>query len=193
MTQEHITITEEVVKDGQVVTEERVTVQTTPDPHDNPVTNAAMGVSHPDFVPAAERTYTYNEATGMSESEPAEVVVDVSPEQLEELQSIGAVEPETDADEELGFEPETDSLCLHIVGNGFCQLPADHEGQHKLNVGLMIANTVEVFFLADGRCVVTAFTGDDRLERALNYAQGLQDENKAWYLREHQYEDLDVT
>lgn len=149
MTSEHVTITEEVVKDGQVVTQERVTLKTTPDPHDNPVTNAAMGVTHPDFVPATERVYTYNEATGMSESKPMDVVEPAEPE-VEELEEDEPVTKEELEDEEIspeerraddqsaaleyGIEELKPALCHHPIGNGECQLPEGHSGSHRMNV-----------------------------------------------------------
>lgn len=128
MTLEHITITEEVVKDGKVVTQSRETVQYTPDATEPSGTFLAYGLNHPGFVSAQDRVYAYNEETGMSESRPADVVEPVEPE-VEEL-----LEDEEVTEEELEEESETETLCHHPVGNGECQLPADHEGQHKLNV-----------------------------------------------------------
>lgn len=134
MTLEHITITEEVVKDGKVVTESRETVQYTPDTTEASGTNLAYGLNHPGFVSAQDRIYTYNEETGMSESKPADVVEPVEPESdVEELLEDEEV-TEEELEEEAKEESETDALCHHPVGNGECQLPADHEGQHKLNV-----------------------------------------------------------
>lgn len=137
MTQEHVTITEEVVKDGQVITQERVTLKTTPDPHDNPVTNAAMGVTHPDFVPASERVYTYNEATGMSESKPMDVVEPAEPEVIEDEPELTEGEEVTEEETEEAsdeLESETQALCHHPIGNGECQLPEGHSGSHRMNV-----------------------------------------------------------
>ncbi len=106
MTFEHVTITEEVqTKDG-LVTQERVTLQYTPDPVDDPVGNAAMSVMHPDFLPASELVYTYNEATGMSESAPrvdeppVDEAVDEGDEDLVEDASDEADQEDPDADED---------------------------------------------------------------------------------------------
>ena len=144
MTQEHITITEEVQKDGQIVTQTRETLQTTVETPEQIAGRQAMGVTHPDYIPASEREYTYNEATGMSESKPREEVELVeSPETEElgdELEPLDEPEPVTDEEMEQStstdYQPmtEPDGICGHSVGNGECQLEVGHSGAHKLNV-----------------------------------------------------------
>jgi hypothetical protein len=47
-----------------------------------------------------------------------------------------------------------------------------------------IAEEIDVMFEQDGQVMMTCFTGDDRLERALRYAQGLLDEHKVSIIRE---------
>lgn len=115
MTLQPVTITEEVVVKGEVVTQTRQTLQLVKEPTGDQQGNQAMSVNHPDFIPATERVYTYNEATGMSDSAPrTEVVEDQFPEDTS--------------------EPDAEALCLHPIGSGECQLPAGHAGSHKLYV-----------------------------------------------------------
>lgn len=116
MTSEHVTITEEVVKDGQVVTQERETLQWTPDPHDDPIRTQAMNVNHPDFIAAEDRVYTYDPETGMSTSKRRE-------EPTEDTFPEGDAETDT--------EPE---FCGHPIGNGTCALEAGHSGSHRMYV-----------------------------------------------------------
>ncbi len=105
MTFEHVTITEEVqTKDG-LVTQERVTLQYTPDPVDDPQGNAAMSVLHPDFLPASELVYTYNEATGMSESAPR---VDAAPASDEDEEDLEEDASDEDDQEDPAVEDEDD-------------------------------------------------------------------------------------
>ncbi len=47
----------------------------------------------------------------------------------------------------------------------------------------MIEEVIDVIFMKDGQCVVTLFTGEERLERALRYAQGLFDERTVSIIR----------
>jgi hypothetical protein len=142
MTQEHITITEEVQKDGQLVTETRETLQTTVETPEVALGRQAYGVTHPDYVSAQDRTYVLNEATGMSESVPAPVA-DEAPDTETEEEGLADVaeeedvevdeEDEEDEEEELEEDAEAE-VCGHPIGNGECQLAPGHDGQHRINV-----------------------------------------------------------
>ncbi len=99
MTQEHVTITEEVQKDGQIVTQKRETLQTTVETPEQIAGRQAMGVTHPDFVPATERRYVYDEELGMSRSEPVpDVLIESTPEEIEDLKAVSA-------EQDSGFQP----------------------------------------------------------------------------------------
>lgn len=125
MTQEHITITEEVVKNGKVVTDNRVTLQTTPEPVAPPTGNPAYNPDHPQYISAQDRVYTFNEATGMSESRAREDVAEVEPEPEAEVEF-------TDSEvESAKSQPE---ICGHPIGNGTCALEANHSGQHRMYI-----------------------------------------------------------
>lgn len=139
MTSQHITLTEEVQKDGQLVTQERVTLQTTPDPADMPIRTQAYSVNHPDYVGATERVYTYDEELGMSRSEAApRLEAELETEETESVAEDGDDESETEDDEDEEVEADEEesvpAICHHPVGNGECQLPEGHEGQHRLNI-----------------------------------------------------------
>lgn len=114
MTLQPITITEEVVVHGEVVTQTRETLQWVEDLHEDAQRNVAMSVLHPDFVAAEDRVYTYNEETGMSHS------------------ARRVDEPEATFPED-STESAT-ATCGAAVGNGTCQLEAGHSGSHKLYV-----------------------------------------------------------
>jgi len=159
MTQEHITITEEVQKDGTLQTITRETVQTTVPTPEEVKGQQAMGVTHPEYVSAADRVYEYDEELGMSRSVPRtdkddEDELTLAIEELEasngptdpipEQETVipggtnPLVEPDTGFTPMTFGEPETtphpDPICHHPVGNGECQLEAGHTGAHKLNV-----------------------------------------------------------
>lgn len=126
MTLEPIAVTEQVQKDGELVEETRYTLQHTPDPHSDPIRNQAMGVLHPDYVPASEREYTYNPETGMSESRPR------TDEDMEQTDSSDYVDTATLV--EATTEGPAETRCLHPIGSGLCQLEAGHAGSHRMYV-----------------------------------------------------------
>lgn len=68
MTQERVTVTEEVVVAGEVVTQQRETLKLVTEPEEEIARKEAMSVNHPDYVSAQDRVYTYNPETNMSES-----------------------------------------------------------------------------------------------------------------------------
>lgn len=119
-------VLEEVVKDGRVIQQYRDTLQLSQEARDIARGNPAVGLVHGNVVPPQDRIYTYNPETGMSTSVPRASEVTIEEEQEEPESEDGEEEEEGDEEEAL--------LCLHPVGNGECQLPPGHEGQHRLNV-----------------------------------------------------------
>lgn len=93
---EKVTITEEVQKNGAVVEETRETLKWVDEPVETIGANLAVGLTHPGFVPASERVYTWDEDLGMSVSKPREEVVET--------------EESTADSEEVTEEAETESL-----------------------------------------------------------------------------------
>ena len=138
ISQEHVTLTEEVQKDGQVVTVTRETLQSTVETPEDIKGKQAYGVTHPGYISAQDRVYTYNEETGMSESE----VRDVNPTEEELPEDQPVTQEEIDEEEELDEEEEpideipfaTPEACAHPVGNGECVLEAGHSGAHRLTL-----------------------------------------------------------
>ena len=135
MTQEHIIITEEVQKDGELVTIERETLQTTTPTPKEIKGQQAYGVTHPGYVSAQDRTYEYDEAIGMSRSVPLDGPTDPGPTEAElQERADSLVDDEDDETEE--FESEATLVqnpdeCGHPVGDGSCILESGHSGQHR--------------------------------------------------------------
>lgn len=131
---ERITITEEVQKNGQIVTEERETLQYTEDPVEVQTRELAKGLVHGNIVLPQDRVYTYDEELGMSTSRPrAEAEASETSDEPEETEEEDYEEESEEEDSEEGDEePENFQPCDHPVGSGSCILPFGHSGSHRL-------------------------------------------------------------